>query len=440
MNKHTEQLSLWTIGRQGVGAIFDAEHTTSDAGVALLHLADQKLGLCKAMAKVIRDRRNPLFVTHQLDELLRQRLFQLAMGWEDCNDATTLRHDPAYKLAVGRQPITGADLASQPTLSRLENAVDEADLMRLWDLLIDLYEAGQPKRRRRITIDADGTNAQTYGSQQLALFNGLYDQTCYMPLLIFDGDDQSLLGAILRPGVAGQADELMPFLARLIPKLRAKWPKAKILIRCDAGFSGPELYDYCERSGLDYMIGITPNKSLAALSAETLTTAQLGLKVTGLPHRITGKGMYKAGSWPHARTVIWKVEVNAHRTDVRYVMTNLTGTAFRLYERYCQRGASENWIKAFKTALSGDRLSCHSAMANCFRLMLHAATYVLMHELRSQLAGTEAETWQFDTLRLKLLKVAGWVKQTVRKVTLHLAASHPHQDLWRHVVFRYQSA
>ncbi|MBC7543978.1 MAG: IS1380 family transposase [Candidatus Sericytochromatia bacterium] len=430
MSKHTEQLPLWATRRQEVGAIFDADHTTSDAGVSLLSLVDRRLGLTAAMASVIQDRRNPLYVVHPMAELLRQRIYQIALGWEDCNDATTLRHDPVYKLAVGRQPVSGDDLASQPTLSRLENAVSEADLMRLWDLLIDVYLARQSKRRRRIVIDADGTNAETHGNQQLALFNGLYDQTCYMPLLIFCGTDQSLLGAILRPGVAGQADELLPFLIRFLPKLRAKWPKVQILIRCDAGFSSPELYDWCEGNGVDYIVGITPNKRLAALSAETLAAAQLGLKVVGVPHRICGKGAYKADSWPHARKVIWKVEVNEHRSNVRYVMTNLPGLPITLYERYCQRGASENWIKAFKSALNGDRMSCHSAMANCFRLMLHAAAYVLMHALREMLAGTEAAAWQFDTLRLRLLKVAGWVRQTVRKITLHLASSHPHQDLW----------
>ena len=430
MSKHTEQLPLWATGRQEVGAIFDADHTTSDGGVTLFSLVDQRLGLISAMANVIQDRRNPLFVVHPMADLLRQRIFQIAMGWEDCNDATTLRQDPVYKLAVGRQPVSGDDLASQPTLSRLENAITEDDLMRLWDLMIDVYLARQAKRRRRIVIDADGTNAETHGEQQLALFSGFYGQTCYMPLMIFDGDDQSLLGAILRPGVAGQADELLPFLIRLLPKIRAKWPMVKILLRCDGGFSGPELYKWCEKHDVDYIVGITPNKRLAALAADSLASAQQGLKVTGQPHRICGMGMYQADTWPHERKVIWKVEVNEHRSDVRYVMTNLPGLPITLYERYCQRGASENWIKAFKSALNGDRMSCHTAMANCFRLMLHAGAYVLMHALREMLAGTEAETWQFDTLRLRLLKVAGWVRQTVRKVTLHLASSHPHQDLW----------
>lgn len=430
MTKNTEQLPLWAIRRQEVVATFDAEHTTSDAGVALLSMVDRRLGLTTAMANVIQDRRNPLFVVHPMAELLRQRIFQIAMGWEDCNDATALRLDPVYKLAVGRQPVSGAELASQPTLSRLENAITEDDLMRLWDLLIDVYLARQPKRRRRIVIDADGTNAETHGTQQLALFNGFYGQTCYMPLMIFDGDDQSLLGAILRPGVSGQADELLPFLTRLLPKLRAKWPKARILVRCDGSFSSPELYDWCEQNGVDYLVGITPNKRLAGLAADSLQLAKVGFEINQAPNRIYGKGTYQADTWPHARRVVWKAEVNAHRTDVRYVMTSLDAHPRNLYERYCQRGASENWIKAYKSALSGDRMSCHSAMANCFRMMLHAAAYVLMHALREHLAGTAAAAWQFDTLRLRLLKVAGWVRQMVRNVTLHLASSHPHQDLW----------
>jgi hypothetical protein len=432
MAKNTEQLPLWTTSRQEIVATFDADHTTSDAGVVLLNRIDAKLNVAARLAGAIRDRRNLLFVTHTMSTLLRQRLFQIAMGWQDCNDAASLRSDPFYRLACGRQPVSGEDLASQPTLSRLENAVDDADVDRMRDVLLDLYLDRHRCRRHRklIILDVDVTDAETHGRQQMSFFNSYYGHTCLTPLLVNDGESGDLISATLRPGNAGTGDKLLDELERIVPRLREIWPKAKILLRADAGFAWPGIFEFCDANGLDYLIATRSTSKLDTMAASTLWQAQLQAAHHDDTRRCFGSGTYRSSGWKAARRVIWKAEAKPGATDVRFVVTTLPGSPRALYERYCERGQAENWIKAFKSALHGDRMSCTKATANHFRLLLHAAAYQMMLSLRELLAGTEAETWQFDTLRLRLLKVGGWVRQTARRITLHLASSHPHRDLW----------
>ena len=430
MAKHTEQLPLWTTSRQEVIAAFDADHTTSDAGVVLLNRIDAKLNLASRLACAIHDRRNLLFVTHTMGTLLRQRLFQIVMGWQDCDDADTLRFDPFYKLACGRQPVSGDDLASQPTLSRLENTVDDDDTDRMRDVMLDVYLHRHGNKRKLIILDVDVTDAETHGRQQMSFFNSYYGHTCLTPLLVFDGKTGDLISATLRPGNAGTGDKLLDELERIVPKLKAKWPKAKILLRADAGFAWPGIFAFCDANGLDYLIATRSTSKLDKMAAPTLWDAQCLAAQADEPRRCFGSGTYRSSGWKSERRVIWKAEAKPGATDVRFVVTNLLGVPRDLYERYCERGQSENWIKAFKTAMNGDRMSCTKATANNFRLLMHAAAYQMMLTLRELLAGTDAETWQFDTLRLRLLKVGGWVRQTVRRITLHLASSHPHRDLW----------
>lgn len=431
MSKNTDQLPLWATARQEVIAAFDADHTTSDAGVVLLNRIDAKLNLAARLAGAIHDRRNLLFVTHTMSTLLRQRLFQIGMGWQDCDDADTLRVDPFYKLACGRQPVSGDDLASQPTLSRLENSVDDQDTDRMRDVLLDVYLSRHGNKRKLIILDVDVTDAETHGRQQMSFFNSYYGHTCLTPLLMFDGKTGDLISATLRPGNAGTGDKLLDELERVVPKLRAKWPKARILLRADAGFAWPGIFAFCDANGLDYLIATRSTPKLDKMAASTLWDAQCLTAQADEARRCFGSGTYRSSGWKSDRRVIWKAEAKVDgTTDVRFVVTNLPGVPRDLYERYGQRGQSENWIKAFKTAMNGDRMSCTKATANHFRLLMHAAAYQMMLTLRELLAGTEAATWQFDTLRLRLLKVGGWVRQTVRRITLHLASSHPHRGLW----------
>ena len=438
MPQITQPISLGTSNSRQAIVRFDADHTTSDAGVVLLSRVETKLGLCGRFAGAIRDRRNLLFVQHPLATLLRQRIFQIAMGWQDCDDADWLRHDPAFKFACGRAPVTGAHLASQPTLSRLENMVDDEDLARMSDSFLDVYLARHRDRRKRrlIVIDADVTDDRTHGKQEWSHFNAYYDHTCFTPLLIFDGMTDDLLSVALRPGNAGTGDGLLGELERIVPRLKAQWPKAKIRLRADAGFAWPGIFAFCDQNGLEYLVACKVTDKLAAVAADDMAEAKDMAALHGATYRYFGSGKYQSEGWHSPRRVIWKAEASPDKTDLRVIVTNLPQRAQSLYERYCQRGESENWIKAFKRHLQGDRLSCHKATANQFRLLLHAAAYQVMLALRDLLAETVAANWQFDTLRVRLLKVGGWIRQTAHQIVLHLASSHPHQDLWALLIRR----
>ena len=423
------QLSLGFEGRREVQLQFDAEHTTGDAGVLLLNRLDRNLKLTDRLAAAIHDPRSSVLITHALKTLLQQRVFQIAQGWEDCDDADFLRTDPAFKAACERGPL-GLDLASQPTLSRIENMVTAKDLEAMRQALLDSYLSRQPKRRRKIVLDSDVTNTDTHGHQQLSFFNGYYHHTCLTPLMLFDGVGGDLLAVMLRAGNAGTGEGVVSLLEWLIPQLRAKWPKAKILVRLDAGFAWPSVFAFCDEWRLDYLIAMKGNANLNKMAAGDLEWAKSLGKQRNEQCQVFGCGTYRSSGWEKARRVIWKAESGPLVTDLRFVVTNILGSSRDLYRLYCQRGESENWIKAFKIALHGDRMSCIRATANQFRLLLHAAAYHLMLALRRHLAGTIAENWQFDTLRLRLLKVGGWVKQSARRTVWHLASSHPHKNLW----------
>jgi hypothetical protein len=430
-----------TLGRQALVA-FDAENHTSDAGAVLLQRIDARLGLCSRLAQAIKDRRHLAFVTHPLSTLLRQRIFQIAMGWKDADDADTLRQDPAYLLACGHLPVTGDPLASQPTHCRLENSVDVEDLGRMRSALLDLYLAKHRKSRKRrlIILDVDVTDAETHGHQEFSHFNTYYGHTCLTPLLVFDGTTGDLLSVTLRPGNAGPADGLLDELQRLVPALRRAWPKARILLRADSAFANPGIFAFCDDHGLEYLIAMPNNSVLDRMAASSLWLAQCLAARDDDQRRAYGADQYRSGSWKSDRRVIWKAEAGPAATDVRFVVTNLLGVPRDLYQRYVARGQSENWIKAFKRHLNGNRLSCQKAEANQFRLFLHAAAYLLLKALSEMLTDTVAERWQFDTLRLRLLKVGGWIQQTAHRITLHLAACHPHQDLWALLIRRTMPA
>lgn len=442
MTQSTQPIPLGaTLGRQALIA-FDAENHTSDAGAVLLQRIDARLGLCSRMAQAIHDRRHLAFVTHSLSTLLRQRIFQIAMGWQDADDADTLRQDPAYLLACGRLPVTGEPLASQPTFCRLENSVDGDDLERMRSAFLELYLAKHRKSRKRrlIILDVDATDAETHGHQEWAHYNTYYGHTCLTPLLVFDGTTGDLLSVTLRPGNAGPGDGLLDELQRLVPLLRKTWPKARILLRADSAFANPGIFACCDDNGLEYLIAMANNPVLDRMAAASLWLAQCLAARDDDQRRAYDAGRYQSGSWKVERRVIWKAEAGPAATDVRFVVTNLLGIPRVLYQRYVARGQSENWIKAFKRHLNGNRLSCQTATANQFRLYLHAAAYLLLKALSEMMAGTEAERWQFDTLRLRLLKVGGWIQQTAHRITLHLATSHPHQDLWALLVRRTMPA
>jgi hypothetical protein len=413
-------------------AAFDGGRLTSDGGLPWLADADTALNLTARLAACIPDWRRG-HVQHSLQTLLRQRIFQIACGYEDQNDADTLRHDPLLKLVCGRLPQTGAPLASQPTLSRLDNAVDRRSCYRLAVALVRLYlrEREREGPPSQILLDLDGTDDPTYGAQEGTAYHAYYRQHMYHPLLIFDGDTNQLILAVLRPGNVHASRGVVPILKRLIPALQTRWPGVQLRLRADSGFASPVLYDYLESQGVSYTIGLIPNSRLQELAAPAQAEAQRQSQSSGGEKvRHIAETMYQAESWEHARRVVIKAEVLAKGPNLRFVVTNRDEEAQELYDAYVARGAAEGWIKDLKNACRADRLSCHRFVANQFRLMLHSAAYWLLDTVRSWLVKEGAAPVQLDTLRLMVLKIGGRVYESVERVRLRLANSHPGQVLW----------
>jgi hypothetical protein len=412
-------------------AAFDGGRLTSDGGLPWLLEADRALGLCHALAACIPDWRRA-HVRHSLETLVRQRLFQIACGYEDQNDATTLRHDPLLKLVCGRRPETGVPLASQPTLSRLENAVDRHTCRRLAHALLDLYLAarGHDGPPRRILLDLDSTDDPTYGQQEGTAYHGYYRQHMYHPLLIFDGDTDQLITAVLRPGTVHASRGVLSVLRVLIRAIHAHWPDVPIEIRADSGCAVPALYQFCERRHLGYTIGLSTNPRLAAIAAPLVAASRTQHAQTGEKVRLVAETAYQADSWPHPRRVVYKAEAGAKGPNTRFVVTSRSDDPEARYDWYVDRGEPELWIKDLKRACYADRLSDHRFWANQFRLILHAAVYWLLDTLRRWLSARGYPHLQLDTLRLRLLKIGGRVREFALHVRLHLASSHPGQPLW----------
>lgn len=420
-------------------AAFDGGRLTSDGGLPWLSLTDAELGVCQAIAEHVPEWRGER-VRHSLLELVRQRVYQIACGYEDQNDSGTLRSDPLLKVVCGRLPDSEADLASQPTMSRLENAVTARASYRLAQALGDLYarERGKDGPPGRIVLDFDSTDAPTHGDQEGSSYHGYYRQHMYHPLLVFDGDTGQLITALLRPGTAHANGRVVAVLRRIVARVRQAWPGVVIELRADAGFAVPALYEYCEAEGIAYTIGLITNARLQELASPLLERAQQQYNAEKQKVRLLAEGRYQADSWDRQRRVVYKAEVMAEGTNTRFVVTTREQEPARLYDWYVGRGESENWIKDFKNAVKAGRLSCHRFWANQFRLLLHAAAYWLLDALRRKLVAVGAERMQLDTLRLRLIKIGGRVRQMLRCVKLHLASSHPGQHLW-HALARTQT-
>src|SRR5205823_6527163 len=412
-------------------ATFDGGRLTSDGGLPWLAEAEDEVGICAALAACVPEwRRGP--VQHTIEALVRQRVFGIACGYEDQNDADTLRADPLLKLVCGRRPESDADLASQPTLSRLENAVDRHACARLAHALLDMYLRAreQDGRPTHIVIDIDSTDDPTHGAQEGTAYHGYYGQHMYHPLLLFDGDTDQLITALLRPGNAHASRGVRSVLRVLVPLVRARWPGVSSEIRADSGCAVPALYAFCEREHLGYTIGLIPNKRLEAVAAPLLVQAKEQQAASGAKVRLVDETPYQADSWGHPRRVVYKAEALDKGPNTRFVVTTRADAPAALYDFYVERGAPELWIKDFKRACVADRLSDCRFWANQFRLFLHAAAYWLLDTLRRWLCAQGYPPLQLDTLRLRLLKIGGRVRELLTRVRLHLATSHPSQPLW----------
>jgi hypothetical protein len=374
MQSATETYTFATPCARALEAAFDGGRLTSDGGLPWLAKADQALGLVAAVAACIPEWRRK-HIQHALDTLVRQRLFQIACGYEDQNDATTLRQDPLLKLVCGQLPESGAALASQPTLSRLENAVDRHACRQLAHVLLDTYLAqrGRDGVPTRILLDFDSTDDPTHGHQEGSAYHGYYEQHRYHPLLVFDGDTHHLVCALLRPGTVHASRGVITVLRVLVRAIRARWPGVSIEVRADSGYGVPRIYQCCERHSSTYTIGLATNARLAVIAAPLLAQAQGLQQETGEKARLAAATTYRAGSWDTARRVVYQAEALDEGPTTRFVVTTRTDEPEALYDFYVDRGEPELWIKDRKRACFADRLSDCRFWANQFRLILHAA-------------------------------------------------------------------
>jgi hypothetical protein len=413
-------------------ARFDAGRATSDGGLPWVAEADRQLGVCAALAACVPEWRGRR-VRHRREDLVRQRVLQIACGYADQDDADALRADPLLKHACGRLPESDPDLASQPTLSRLENAVDRRAVEALAAALVAVYvrARGHGGAPSRVVLDVDGTDDPAHGRQEGVGYHGYYRQYMYFPLLVFDGETDHLITAVLRPGTVHGGRFVVLVLRRLVARLRAAWPGVALEVRADCGCATPRLYAWCEATGVDYTLGLATNPVLARAAAPQLAEAQArSAAANGAKVRLVGETTYRAESWPRARRVVFKTEVLEKGPNTRFVLTTRTDPPTTLYDRYVARGEPENWVKDVKNALQADRLSDHRFWANAFRLLLHAAAYWLLDTVRRWLRRRGAARLQLDTLRLRLVKIGGVVHELPDRVRLHLASHHPGEPLW----------
>lgn len=417
---------------RGVEILQDAPKVSSDGGlIALAHL-DESLGLTRRMAACLKDPRKPGSVVHHMDKMLRQRVLGICAGWEDCNDFDALADDDLYRLVLGERP------ASQPVLSRFENTPGPGEIYGMSKALVDLFcelRAGQSPKR--IVLDLDATDDPAHGQQEFEFYHGYYQTHCFLPLLAFascDGGPMEILGAVLRPGNSHAGRRSSAILRRLVLRLRESFPGSEILVRGDAGFALPEMYETCEDLGLSYLISLPKNPSLRKLSGERMQEASAIYLQTEEKVRLFSSFGYQAGSWEVQRRVIAKSEVTSKGENPRYVVTNLQGDPEELYKLYVQRGDSENRIKELKLDLASGRTSCHRFLANAFRLMLHACAFALMSRLRQALEGTALARASFGQIRLKFIKIAAIVQRSTRRILIRLPRGHPHAELVRSLV------
>ena len=434
MTDTTLTLDFPSVSGREVIVRFDGGDISSDAGVALVSAADKKTGLTSSLALAFDDKRDQVKVDHSIKLLMQERIYAIALGYEDANDLDRLRLDPALKTACGRLPKTGLDLGSQPTISRLENAAGRRDLIRMGRMIAENVIAQLPKGSKRVILDVDATEDPCHGQQQLECFNAFYDSHCYLPLLFFvTGDDgrQRLVCALLRPGNAGSAKGLRPVLRMIVRILRRRLPNTQIILRGDSGFGIANVIHWCHKLDIDYVLALSGNNVLHTLSTPVQMDAAIKYAWAGDGCREFGEFSYGANTWERQERVIVKAEITRKELNPRFVVTSMNDlTPEALYSFYCLRGDRENRIKEFKVDLSSGRTSCHRFYANQFRLLLHVAASVLMSALQASLEGTKWSAAQVDTLRTRLLKVGARVVESCRKIWFHLPTAFPNQDIW----------
>jgi hypothetical protein len=429
-----EPFGLPAVGRKKLTAAFDGGRITSDGGVMLLAAAERRIGIAQTLAPLIADPRDPALVRHSVADILRARMLAIACGYEDADDLDHLRHDPAFKLACGRLPVSGADLCSQPTVSRWENAPTLREVVRMTYAMVGIYCASYAVPPAAVTLDIDDTVDVVHGYQQLALFNAHYNERCFQPIHVYDTATSRPVAMLLRPGKTPSGPEIRNHLRRLVRRIRSHWRNTRLTIRGDGHYSRPEVMAWCESSGVDYILGLPGNAVLDRLVEAAADDVRVRRAEAEAPVvRRYSETRYGARSWHRERRVAARIEASTMGLDIRYVVTNLShGSAEWLYDTlYCARGQAENLIKLHKTQLASDRTSCRSPLANQVRLVLHTGAYWLMLALRDAIPRPQPlATAEFNTLRLRLVKIAARITETATRVRIAFAAACPNAELF----------
>ena len=425
-----------------VHARFAGGALSSDGGVVLLRELERGLNFAGTMAACLHDRRDPSRTLHDYASMIRSRILAISCGYEDCDDLDGLRHDPALKIACDRLPDTGHALASQPTLSRLENTPSWRELARMGLALIDLFCASFSTVPGHIVLDIDDTSDRTHGGQQLSLFNTHAGGYCFQPIHIYDAASQKPVCFVLRPGKRPSGQEAAQILRHVIRRIRQNWPRVTITVRGDGHYGTPEVMQLLEQSGCTYILSLPGNKTLKQLSHPWCEDVATRRAVGGKPKvRRFFQTRYGAKSWSKKRKVIARVEATEQGSDVRYIVTNLAGRGKHLYEKvYCARGKMENLIKEHKLYTKSDRTSCHRWQANQFRLFLHTGAYWLLLLLRG--AAPKRSRWRtatFETIRRTFLKIAVRVEQLKTRITMALPTACPHQKMFALLLTRIKA-
>jgi hypothetical protein len=432
MSQCNRQLHLPFLKQRDLTVTFCGGELVTDAGLLLIRQFEAEGDLIGRLAHTLSDRRNPVTLTHSNVDLLRQRLYQIIAGYEDCNDATRLRRDPLFKATVGRLP-TDRPLASQPTLSRFENGIATFTCREFSAAMVDWFVTSRAELPPVLTLDLDTSDAPTYGQQPLAFFHGHYNTHMYFPMFLSEATTGFLLWSELRPGNAGPSDGATNILDDVVCRLRAARRDVHLMLRADAHFATPLILEWLEDQGIGYTIGLPPNGVLEALSASFVQSVRDRFARSNQLQRAFTSFEYRTQkTWSRARRVIVKVEVTPLGTNVRYVVTNRGGRSKDLYEWYVQRGGTiESSLKQLKNGFHGDRMSCHTFEANRFRLLLHAAAFNLLALFRQRITVPELRTADIHSLRVKLIKVAARVRLTVRRLWFDLSSSWPFARLFR---------
>lgn len=436
-NKNQTKNSVFQISEicnKHVEVSFTHDKISSDGGILLLKEVENKIGIIDVFCKSIKDERHPSYIQHTINEILSQRVFQIAAGYEDANDCNSLKDDSILKMSVGKNPHTDKNLASQPTMTRFENSVDTRDLYNIAKNFVLHFVKSYDKEPNAIILDCDDTDDITHGQQELSVFNAYYDDNCFLPLHIYEGISGKLITTILKTGTRSKGSFVFSVLKRIINLIRKTWKKTIIIMRGDSHFCSPELMDWsAKQSNIQFLTGLTGNNALHKLSEVTKLSAEKEYQSTKKNVARYHSFSYKAQSWSKEQRVIVKVAVSSKGTDLRYIVTDMHEyRTQKLYELgYCSRGKMELYIKDHKTYLHSDRTSCHRWEANQLRLFLHSAAYVLIHTLQKTVfTGTEFYNSTMDTIQKKILKIAASVKEMKTKIKVELPSSCPNQAVF----------